>query len=307
MNGDPITFIISFIISSLIHIWPFLLISIVISTVIHLLDLSKHINKAFSKKPLVSIFLATLIGAVSPLCSCGVIPVISALLVSGVPLAPVMSFWLASPSMDPEVFFLSVSLVGWQLAIWRFVSTFVISLSAGYITHWMVGKHMLGDTFTKLLPKKTPCGCSCACQQKAAPPKTRLYKEIIKEVTKSTLFIVKFMIIAYLLEALIKLYIPDQLITSILGSTNHFAIEIATLIGIPLYTTNLSALGIVSGLLDQGMNPAAALSFLISGAMTTIPAMSAVYGITTKRVFLLYLAFSVIGSLLFGHLFQLLT
>ena len=66
-----------------------------------------------------AIIAATVVGAVSPLCSCGVVPVIPALLAGGVPLAPVMSFWLASPSMDPEVFLLSVGSIGWELATWR--------------------------------------------------------------------------------------------------------------------------------------------------------------------------------------------
>ncbi len=304
MVYSQLSFIVSYIASSLLHIWPYLLISVALSTTIHLLNLSRVINNAFNKKPLVSIFLATLIGAVSPFCSCGVIPVITSLLISGVPLAPVMSFWLASPSMDPEVFFLSVTMVGWQLAVWRFASTFIISLSAGYITHWFVSKNIIDKKSILNINKKTCCDGGCS-KSKCSPQKPTFVKMAIKEATSSALFIIKYMILAYFLESLIKLYIPDTLIFSLLGAGNRFAIETATLIGIPFYTTNIAALGIVRGLLAQGMDPAAALSFLISGAVTTLPAMSAVYGIATRKVFFLYLAFSVFGSLLFGYIFQL--
>ena len=96
-----------FILDSFIHIWPYLVITIPIAVAVKISGAAKFINRAFNKKPLISILLATIVGAFSPFCSCGVIPIIASLLIGGVPLAPVMAFWIASPSMDPEIFFLS--------------------------------------------------------------------------------------------------------------------------------------------------------------------------------------------------------
>ncbi len=125
-----------FILDSLVHIWPYLLISIPLAVAVQLTGAAKFIHKAFSKNPMVSILLATALGAFSPFCSCGVIPVIASLLIGGLPLAPVMSFWIASPSMDPEIFFLSTATIGWKLSVWRLAATFIISLLSGYITHF---------------------------------------------------------------------------------------------------------------------------------------------------------------------------
>ena len=127
--------VIEFIVKAFIHIWPYLLLTIPISVVIHLSGTSRFITRAFSAKPLIAILLATIVGAFSPFCSCGVIPIISSLLIGGVPIAPVMSFWLASPSMDPEIFFLSVAKLGMPLAVARLSATFFLSLGAGYLTH----------------------------------------------------------------------------------------------------------------------------------------------------------------------------
>jgi uncharacterized membrane protein YraQ (UPF0718 family) len=91
-----------------LHIWPYLLVTIPLAVAVNMSGASKYIKRAFDARPITAILLATIVGAFSPFCSCGVIPVIAALLISGVPLAPVMSFWIASPSMDPEIFFLSV-------------------------------------------------------------------------------------------------------------------------------------------------------------------------------------------------------
>ena len=374
-----ISLIADFIINAFFHIWPYLLITIPISVAVNMTGAARYINKAFKAKPILSIILATLVGAFSPFCSCGVIPVIASLLLGGVPLAPVMSFWIASPSMDPEMFFLSAATIGWNLAVWRLASTLFLSLSAGFITHYLWKKGWLGDTYIKIgasaktstlpqliktgfnkarlyltelrlslksknnipafesdsglpnlaySPASNNCVCGgkgetvittgklgccddpkptnvdsgneikCGCGEKEKSFLIRLYKEIIK----STIMVSKFMILAFFLEALIVLYIPQNLIIGIMGKGNFLSVFWAALIGVPVYTSNLSALPMVGGLLQQGMNPGAALAFLISGPITTIPAMAAVKGLTTKKVFYLYVSFAFFGALVFGYL-----
>ena len=102
--------------------------------------------------------------------------------------------------------------------------------------------------------------------------------------------VVKFMALAFFLEALITLYVPSGWIAGLVGHQNPWAIVTAALFGVPAYTSNLAALPLISGLLAQGMNPAAALAFLISGPTTTLPAMSAVWGLASRRVFVLYVS-----------------
>ena len=80
----------------------------------------------------------------------------------------------------------------------------------------------------------------------------------------------------------------------------------AAVVGVPLYLTNISALPVVSGLLAQGMQPGAAIAFLIAGPVTTIPAMTAVWGIVHRRIFFLYLTIGLIGAIILGFVTNLL-
>ena len=113
------------------------------------------------------------------------------------------------------------------------------------------------------------------------------------------------MVLAFVLEALIIRYIPAEWITGLLGQQNSFAIVLASFIGVPVYTSNLAALPMISGLIEQGMNPAAGLAFLIAGPMTTLPAMAAVWQLASPRVFSLYVAFALIGAVLSGWAYQI--
>ena len=95
---------------------------------------------------------------------------------------------------------------------------------------------------------------------------------LLKEIMAASWMVGKFMALAFMLEGLITLYVPAKWISSALGSGNPLTIITAALLGVPAYTTSLTALPMISGLLNQGMNPAAALAFLVAGPVTTLPA-----------------------------------
>ena len=142
-------------------------------------------------------------------------------------------------------------------------------------------------------PKAEKCGCDT---------KTNFWGRLFKESSSATLMVIKFMALAFFLEALIILYIPEEWITSAIGQGNSWAIITAALLGIPAYTSNLSALPMIGGLLTQGMSPAAALAFLIAGPTTTLPAMAAVWSLVSRRIFVLYVSFALFGAVLLGYL-----
>jgi uncharacterized membrane protein YraQ (UPF0718 family) len=335
--------IVQFMWNALLKVWPLLLITVPFAAVIQLTGNTDRIKSVFKQREIPAIFLAMLVGAVSPLCSCSVIPVIAALLASGVPLAPVMAFWLASPSMDPEIFFLSVTTLGWDLAVWRLAATTILSLIGGFAALSLTKAGLLSEKVLKDKPvtelfslsrwlKKSikkfiakpvtkPINPQPAFAFTAAPARSNsigavlsspapqqikpFWQRLLKEIGKSAWMVGKFMLLAYFLEALIVLYIPASFIQNLVGSQNWASVLTAALVSIPLYTTNLSALGLMGGMLEQGMSQAAALTFLIGGATTTVPAMAAVYGLTTKRIFLLYLGITICAALLFGYLFMI--
>jgi hypothetical protein len=131
-------------------------------------------------------------------------------------------------------------------------------------------------------------------------------KRLVAETWKALFMTTKFMALAFLINALIIFCVPKDLFNGILANDGPFSILIAALIGIPVYTSNMTALPLVSGLMAVGMNPGAALAFLITGPVTTLPAMSAVWGLVSRKVFLLYVLFPFAGAIIFGWLYTLL-
>ena len=167
-----------FVVASAWKILPVFLLSVSLGVLVRALRLDGAIRRAFSHRIGVSILLATAVGAFSPFCSCTVIPLVAGLLIGGVPLAPVMAFWVASPTMDPEIFALSVGLLGWDLAAMRLISTLLLSLGAGYLTLALTRGGLLGKVLrreqpsTKLdeEPAAKPQGSGACCASETPSP-----------------------------------------------------------------------------------------------------------------------------------------
>lgn len=316
--SDDLLFIITFVFKAFINVIPILLISVILTVYVNNSNISGKLMKHLQKSPVKAVLIATFIGAFSPLCSCGVIPVIASLLAIGTPLGPVMAFWLASPSIDPEIIFINASMLGWEITLWRLFGTIILSLSAGFITYYLTKKSFISKAE---IVKSSCCGSNtneqntksdekkCGCNSSKQKEKTLLEKIFNKQnlfsFGKTSLWILKLLLIAYFIEALMLRYIPSNLIYSLLGEGNSLSVVWAAMVGIPFYTSSLPALGITSGLLGQGMSVGAALSFLIAGPTTTLPAMAAVYKITSKKVFFLYFAYTFLGAIIIGYLYNL--
>jgi uncharacterized membrane protein YraQ (UPF0718 family) len=140
---------------SMIGIAPFFLLAVAFAGYAKATGFDARIARVFSGKSWVTIIAASFAGALSPFCSCGVIPLIAAMLASGVPLGPVMAFCISSPIMDPEMFILTASGISLDFAIAKTIAAIGMGLAAGFT---VIGFQKIGFLFQPL--KKTP-GCGC--------------------------------------------------------------------------------------------------------------------------------------------------
>ena len=296
---------------TLIAIWqmlPFFALAIAIAAGAKATGADQLIASAFSGNPVKATVIAAMVGAISPFCSCGVIPLIAALLGAGIPLAPVMAFWIASPIMDPEMFVLTAAGIGFDFALAKTVAAIAMGLLAG-------GAILLIQRFGGLsqpLRHRVTQSCSSQCGDAEKPSlHWRFWHDASRrqaftaEASTIGIFLGKWLSLAFLLESLMLAYLSSDWIAAYVGSENAFAIPLAAIVGAPSYLNGYAAIPLVSGLIDMGMTPAAALAFMTAGAVSSIPAAIAVWALVKKPVFALYLALGVSGSILTAWLYQL--
>lgn len=306
---ETIAYVLRFVVGAVISLAPFFFLSIALAALVKTLRLETRLKSSLNQRQIASVPLAAGTGAFSPLCSCGVIPTIAALLAAGIPLAPIMTFWITSPLMSPESFVMTYRILGKEMAIARLLTTLSIGLIAGYVTLFLSQRGWIGQEMVRFQDGTDTPSEHTGDPVDALSRKERLILQSIRfflHMKDMTLFIGKYILIAFVLEALITRYVPMDRVAGLLGKDNAAGPLLAALIGIPAYASSISAMPVVRGLMDLGMDKGTALSFMIGGAATSIPAMTAVYAIVRRRIFFLYLLFSLLGAVGAGYLFRLL-
>ena len=294
-----------FVGDSLWGILPFLLASVGVAAYAQAAGADSLIARAFRGRTAGMIALAALFGAVSPFCSCGVIPLIAALLAMGVPLAPVMAFWLASPVMDPSMFVLTAGILGLPFAIGKTAAAFGIGLLGGF------GIHALrkGGPFRTPLRDGVGGGCGGGATRSPKEIEWKFWKEssrrraFVGDARRNLLFLGKWLTLAFALESLMLAYVPADLVASLVGEGGWLPVLTAAAVGVPAYLNGYAALPLVGGLISQGMAPGAAMAFLLAGGVTSIPAAVAVFALARAPVFLSYVVFAFAGAMAGGFLY----
>ncbi|MEE9427912.1 MAG: permease [Paracoccaceae bacterium] len=260
------------------------------------------VAKAFQGREVRMIFVAALVGGIAPFCSCEVIPFIAALLAMGAPLSAVMAFWLASPLMDPAMFLITSSALGVEFAIAKTLAAVGLGLLGGFGVKAMTPTGF----FANPLKEVTATGCGCGSNSFDGQPVWKFWQEqkrrevFRRESLKNGLFLTKWLILAYTLESLMLAYIPADLISSVLGGDGFQPIFLGALLGGPAYLNGYAAVPLIAGLLEQGMSQGAAMSFVLAGGVSCIPAAVAVWALVKPRIFISYLGFAFVGSMIAG-------
>lgn len=312
--------------SALWSIAPWILVSVALAAYAKASGADRVVAAVFSGHPVRTVVLASLFGALSPFCSCGVVPVVAGLLGAGVPLAPVMAFWVSSPLMDPTMFVMTSANLGLEFAIAKTLAAVAIGLGAGAITHLITARGLFvaalrseaGPAPVAAQSAAQPAGGGCAKTARCSlsrpiaplPPRWQVWAsaharaQFATSAGQNLWMLGRWMTLAFLLESLMNAWLPASVVTSLLGE-GVAAIPAAVAIGVPAYFNGYAALPLVRGLVDLGMTPAVGLAFLVAGGMTSIPAAAAVWALVRPRVFALYLAFALGGALAAGYAYAL--
>ncbi|MBT4113390.1 MAG: permease [Flavobacteriaceae bacterium] len=301
--------ILTFALKALMGTIPFILFAVSLVAYLKATGAESLVSKAFKGNEVRTIFIATLVGGLAPFCSCEVIPFIASMLALGVPLSAVMAFWLSSPLIDPPALLITASSLGWDYAIAKTISALTIGLIGGFGIYFLAKLGM----FTSPLKEQNRSSSGSCCDTKDPfnqelvlkfwnnSERTKVFRD---EFKTNGLFLLKWLSLAYLIEALMVQFMSAQIIGSFLSGDGLSSIVIGAFIGVPAYLNSYAAPAIVSGLIEQGLSAGGAMAFLVGGAISSIPAMTAVWSLVNRSTFIAYLTFGLGGAILCGLLFQ---
>jgi uncharacterized membrane protein YraQ (UPF0718 family) len=295
--------------------WPYLLLSILVAAAVPVYLGTDRLSGWLSQRRWLAISAAVLLATLTPFCSCGTTAIVLGMLATRTPWAPIVAFMVASPLTSPEELVLSAGLFGWPFALILFTGTIALGLAAGGVTdllersRWLAGQARM---------RPAECGRG-ACPASAlpadpAPPAAnggpvavrsgivaRLrFAEFARELAgpgrRLALYFLGYSAIGYLLIELL----PTGLLTGLLSGHSPASIALAAALGIPVYITTEASLPMVAALIHGGLGLGPAMAFLITGAGTSIGAITGAFVIARARVITLVVVLLFAGALVLG-------
>ena len=296
-----------FILENNLQVAPLVVPGILISAWVNASGAGENIKRVFEANLHASILMASAVGALTPVCGLCVLPLMVGLLVSGVPFAPVMAFWLSSPITDPAMLAATTAVLGLNFAIGKTIAAFAIGVFGGYATValsstvWIATPLKQGGLVGALATKT----CGEKAQFIVAVWKHNDRKQqMLREIWAMAKLVFVCLSLAFTAERLLQGWLQPEALSMYVGSGAWWAIPLAVFVGAPMYLDGYAALPLVRAMIDFGMSSGAAMGFLISGGIVSIWGAMAIFPVLKTKPFVFFLILAVAGSLLAGWSYE---
>ncbi len=240
---------------------------------------------------------AALLGIVTPFCSCSAVPLFLGFLEAGVPLGVTFSFLVASPMINEVALIMLWGLFGWKVSLMYIGSGLVIAIFSGIV----IGRLKVEELVEHFDHKKQTC-----CAQSTSitfNDRIAYAKGYTADLLKS---IWLYVIIGIGLGAWIHGYVPADFLAKVAGKGNWFAVPLATLIGIPLYSNAAGVIPLVSALTEKGVAMGTALSFMMAVTALSLPEFIILRKAMKLKLLIIFASVVGIGIIFTGYLFNLI-
>ena len=258
----------------------------------------EKIRKILSRKnKFVGNILASLLGIITPFCSCSAVPLFLGFIEAGVPLGVTFSFLVASPMINEIAIVMLFGLFGWEIALIYIVSGLAIAILSGMIIGELKVENLI-ENFSINKKVKNQLSSSLSWKQRFLYAGNYTFG-IVEKVWL-------FIIIGIGIGAWIHGYVPSDLIAKYAGGNNWYAVPLAVLIGIPLYSNAAGVIPLVSVLTEKGVSMGTTLAFMMSVTGLSLPEFLILKKVMKTKLIIIFTAIIGVGIIITGYLFNLI-
>ncbi|MFC2060548.1 permease [Chloroflexota bacterium] len=239
---------------------------------------------------------AGIFAAIIPVCSCGAVPLVRAMLATGqIRVRTVITFLMIAPVLSPVVIPFSFEL-GLPYAITRIIAIFVLAMIVGIIIERLAGVKEEGGRGAAYSCK------GCAVSSRKSPTTTN---SVLIAGWDIMLFLLPYIVIGIVIGALIAKYVPASLVGTYLSS-DFVGLITSTSISLPLFLCAGQEIVILAPLMNvplMGVHAVPlghAIAFTIAGTGICLSAIPALVPTIGKRAVAVLVASFWIGSVILG-------
>lgn len=246
-------------------------------------------------------FIAGLLGAITPFCSCSTIPFLKGLLRAKAGFGTMMVFLFASPLLNPIIIGLFAVTFGIKVTVFYFVMAMGVSIIAGYLLEKLgFEKYIKAEAYS--IPKPSCCGSNCNSTLKPTNKWLQIWQTTWTDFKK----VLPYLIGGIALGSMIYGFMPTEFVAKVASDNNPFAIPIAAIIGIPLYIRAEAVIPLSAALAAKGMGLGAVMALIIGSAGASLTEVILLKSIFKNQMIVAFLVVILSMAISAGFLYQLI-
>jgi len=239
-----------------------------------------------------------LLGTITPFCSCSSIPLFIGFTRAGLPIGVTFSFLISSPLVDLASVLLLASIFNWKIALSYVVVGLILAVAGGTLMGKMkldkyVEPFVYGDTASQVIEP-----------QMRQRDRFRFAKDQVLMIIKKVWL---YILIGVAIGAAIHNWIPQNIISAILGQQNWYSVPLATTVGVPMYADIFGTLPIAEALVGKGVGIGTVLSFMMAVTALSLPSMILLKKVVKTKLLLIFAGIVIVGILIIGFSFNALS
>mgnify|MGYP000870376388 CR=1 FL=1 len=243
--------------------------------------------------------MASLLGIVTPFCSCSAIPLFLGFVESGVPLGITFSFLIAAPMINEVAVILLYGMFGWKTAVIYIATGLTIAIIAG----WIIGKLKLEKWVEEWVYASHMGNADEEEEKLTLSVRIKMGYDAVKDIVGKVWL---YVALGIAVGAGAHGYVPSEFMASFMGKDVWYAVPLSVLIGIPLYSNAAGIVPIVSVLIEKGASLGTALAFMMSVIALSLPEMIILRKVLKMPLILTFIAIVGGGIMIVGFLFNLI-
>jgi uncharacterized membrane protein YraQ (UPF0718 family) len=240
--------------------------------------------------------LASLLGIVTPFCSCSAVPLFIGFVESGIPLGVTFSFLIAAPTINEVALVMLFGLFGWRVAGLYVISGLTIALLAGFA----IGRLKL-ERYVEDFVWQVRTGANGLTEALTWPERFARAWDSVKEIVGKVWL---YVVIGIAVGAGIHGYVPESALAGILGKEAWWSVPAAVLLGVPLYSNAAGVLPIVAALIEKGASLGTALAFMMSVVGLSLPELIILRRVLKPPLIVIFVSAVALAIILTGYLFN---
>ena len=239
--------------------------------------------------------VGALLGTVTPFCSCSSIPLFIGFTSAGLPIGVTFSFLISSPLVDLASVLLLASIFNWRIAIAYVVVGLILAVIGGTLI-----SRLNMERFVESFVFSNKIADVDEDELKISDRLNIARNQVIEIIEKVWLYI----LVGVGIGAAIHNWIPEQIITAVLGQDKWYSVPLASAVGIPMYADIFGTLPIAEALVAKGVGIGTALAFMMAVTALSLPSMVLLKKVVKTRLLITFAGIVAVGILIIGYTFN---